>query len=102
MRLLETEAMGHDAATYIWPNGYIEPLLAVYKTKISSKITENLLIRGERKLGFILRNLPDVVYVPINRLTELDPDHYSVIDINTPEELKKSELILKKRVTQSS
>jgi len=95
VRLLQSEVKGHDAATYIWPNGYIEPLLAVYQTSNSVQQAESLLLKGERRLGLILRNLRDVIYVPIERLREIDPDLNSLIDINTAEDLRKAELILR-------
>lgn len=94
VELLFGEADGHDAATPIWPNGYVEPLHAVYASKPSAALAERLLTHGETRLSLILRSLEDVSRVPMDSLRRVDPDLLSLLDVDTEEDVNRAEALL--------
>jgi molybdopterin-guanine dinucleotide biosynthesis protein A len=87
-------ADGHEAATPSWPNGWIEPLLSVYKTKSALKITNKLVNNGEKKLGLIIRSLDDVVKLSIEDIIKVDPTLLTLFDIDTVADHQKAEEIM--------
>lgn len=94
INLLFEKVENHDAATPLWPNGWVEPLLSVYKTDSAIKISHNLIVKGEKKLGLILRNLKDVVKISIEEIRIIDPELITLFDIDTVDDLRKAERIL--------
>ena len=88
VELVFSEAEGHDAATPAWPNGWIEPLHAAYRTKPSAEVAIRLVEHGEKRLGSILRTLPDVKLIPIDEMSKVDPDLLTLTDVDTPEDLE--------------
>jgi molybdopterin-guanine dinucleotide biosynthesis protein A len=93
---LFSEAEGHDAATLIWPNGWLEPLHSVYKAKPAAQFALNLERRGEKRLRLLLDSLSDVNHVPINEVKKIDPDLKTLIDVDTPEDLERVRRIIEK------
>ena len=89
-------AEGYDGATYQWPNGWIEPLLAVYHVESSRALAEKQYSKGEMKLRMILYNLGNVNMIPMDQLRELDPDLITFYNANTEEMLTKAEKMLRK------
>ncbi|MEM2866214.1 MAG: molybdenum cofactor guanylyltransferase [Candidatus Hadarchaeales archaeon] len=84
MKRLAERAEGREGAVPLWPNGYLEPLHAVYRT--SSLLRA---VRGagrERRLKNILKGL-DISYVPVEELRELDPWLDCFFNLNHPEDL---------------
>lgn len=78
-----------------WPNGYIEPLQAVYRTKPALEATESAF--SERKLNMrsMVDRLRGVRYVSTLVLQQLDPKLRTFFNVNAPLDLKKAEFMLK-------
>ncbi len=87
---------GHNGAVFRWPNGWIEPLLAVYRIKPSLDQAFHLYNSGNLKLRLILLNMEDVNMVPIKTLIQMDTELLSLHDIDTEEALDKAKEILKR------
>ena len=86
MERLAERAEGHDGAIPRWPNGYLEPLYAVYRTGSLRKAVEEGMRRGERRLKKVLEGL-DLIHVPVEELRELDPGLDCFFNLNSPEDL---------------
>lgn len=83
------ECKGRDATVPIWPNGYLEPLVAVYRVKTALRAAEEAIRSGRRDLRSMIERLREVAYVPIEALRKFDPDLRTFININSPEDLEK-------------
>ncbi len=88
LNLLHEEAKGHSAAVPKWPNGYLEPLTAIYRTNELKKYAKRTWENGEIKISRIVDRLPDVVFVPTEKIKKLDPDLDTFINLNTPEKVE--------------
>ena len=97
IRWLFAEAEGHDGAVFEWPNGWIEPFLAVYRVEPSLKIACDLFEEKNLRLRMILRRLPDVRHIPMDSLKERDPELLTLFDADTNDAMTKAEIILEKR-----
>jgi molybdopterin-guanine dinucleotide biosynthesis protein A len=98
LRFMYERAEGADAVIPRWPNGYIEPLQAFYKTSSTLKAAEDAIYRNERSCREMIRHLNEVVYVNIDELRKFDPELITFFNVNTKEDLLKAEKILKKVV----
>jgi len=78
-----------------WPNGYIEPLQAVYCTKAAAEAAKKALNAGKVKLCSMVDELQDVRYVSTLVLRQLDPELRTFFNVNTPLDLRKAELMFK-------
>jgi molybdopterin-guanine dinucleotide biosynthesis protein A len=78
-----------------WPSGYIEPLQAVYHTKSALTAAKRALAQGNRNMRSMIDNLRGVRYVSTMVLEQLEPDLLTFFNVNTPQDLKKAESILK-------
>ena len=87
IELLYGRAKGHDCAIPRWPNGYTEPLQAVYKTEKLREAVGEAWKRKKMRLADMLEMLHDVVFVPTERLKEVDPKLESFLNINAPEDI---------------
>ena len=96
VQLLFREAQGHDGAVFLWPNGWIEPLLAVYNVEASLSKAAELYDKGELRIRMILRELGDVSMIPVETLKEFDPDLLTLFDADTEGALREAEELLKK------
>lgn len=85
-----------------WPNGYIEPLHAVYRTKPSREAAKKALEENRRDMRSLLKNLKRVLYLSTNVIEQLDPKLETFYNINTMNELKKAENRIKKGQKQKS
>ena len=87
------QARGYDAAVPIWPNGYIEPLHAVYRVELASKVAiENI---GSRR--YRLRSLIEKLstnFVEVESLRKLDPALLTLSNVNSAEDLEIARQIL--------
>lgn len=79
-----------------WPNCYIEPLHAVYRTKVALEAAENVLKEGEMNMQSMVDRLRSVRYVSTLVLQQLDPELRTFFNVNTPLDLKKAEAMLKR------
>ena len=89
-------AGGHHGATYQWPNGWVEPLLAVYHLESSLALAQKQYNQGEMRLRMLLLNLGNVKMIPMEQLKKIDPDLDTFYNANTEEQLAKAEKMLRK------
>jgi len=81
-----------------WPNGFIEPLQAIYRTGEAIRAGEEILRSGgPLDLGSFLRALGRVRYVSTRILEELDPGLNTFLNVNTPADLRRAEAVLRAR-----
>jgi len=78
-----------------WPNRYIEPLHAVYHTKSALNASETAYREKKLDLRSIIANLRGVRYVSTLVLQQIDPKLMTLFNVNTPEDLKRAESMLK-------
>ena len=88
IRLLFEYAKNHGGAVPRWPNGYMEPLQAVYETVKLRKAVNEAWKGGKMKLTNVLKKIPDIVYVSTKKLKLIDPKLESFINVNSPEDIK--------------
>jgi len=79
-----------------WPNGYVEPLQATYNTKSAVKAAKEALKDGQRDMLSMISYLRGVRYVSTLVLEQYDPNLLTFFNINTPQDLKNAEYMLKK------
>ena len=78
-----------------WPNGYIEPLQAVYHTKSALTAAKTALAQGNRNMQSMINNLKGVHYVSTMVLEQMEPKLLTFFNVNTPQDLKKADSLLK-------
>lgn len=88
-------SLNRNAAIPRWPNGYIEPLQAVYRVKPALEAAKKALSEGKVDMRSMIDKLQGVRYVSTLVLQQLDPELKSFININTPLDLKKAERLLR-------
>jgi molybdopterin-guanine dinucleotide biosynthesis protein A len=84
------KARGHDAAVPIAPNGFLEPLHAVYRREPMIRAVEESIGEGEQRIAAPLRHLKDVVYVPYGEIRAVDPELQTFRNINRAEDMPPS------------
>lgn len=89
--LLFELCVGRSAVIPRWPNGYIEPLQAVYRTKSALEVAKVALERKELNMRSMVDRLRGVRYVSTLVLQQLDPELITFFNVNTPLDLKKAE-----------
>ncbi|WP_424358290.1 molybdenum cofactor guanylyltransferase [Methanocella sp. MCL-LM] len=80
-------AEGHNAAVPVRENGFIEPLHAVYRREAMIAAVDEAISQGKRRIASPLDYLKDVVYVPVEKLREIDPDLKTFINVNRAEDM---------------
>jgi molybdopterin-guanine dinucleotide biosynthesis protein A len=78
-----------------WPNGYIEPLQAVYRTKPALEAARKALAEGKLRVRSVVDGLQRVRYVSTLVLEELDPGLRTFFNVNTLLDLKRAESMLR-------
>jgi len=94
--LLLELCINKNAAIPRWPNCYLEPLQAVYRTKPALEAARNALWEGKLNVQAMVDKLCDVRYVSTLVLEQLDPQLNTFFNINTPVDLRRAELMLKR------
>lgn len=94
--LLFELAVGVDAAIPRWPNGYIEPLQAVYRTDTSLDAARKALEGGGCEMRAMISLLRRVRYISTLVIREFDPNMYTFMNINTPMDLKRAEALIER------
>lgn len=94
LRFLYRKVEGVDAVIPRWPNGYIEPLQAFYRTSSALIASEEALRRGERSCREMIKLLNRVVYVNIDELRKFDPKLVTFFNVNGKEDLLRAERFL--------
>ncbi len=80
-----------------WPNCQIEPLHAVYQTKLALEAAKTAVAEGNLKVRAMIEKLRGVRYVSTMVIQQLDPELRSFFNINTPADLKKASDMAKLR-----
>ena len=91
------EAEGVDAVVPLWPNGYIEPLHSVYRVSAAFKASKAAVREMSFKISNMIERLERTLYVPVERLKRFDLDLLTFFNVNSTEDLKDAEAILKRR-----
>lgn len=94
--LLFDIAVNVDAVIPRWPNDYIEPLQAVYRTKAALEASRKAIERGERRMRSMISLLKVVRYISTIVIRKIDPKLLTFLNINTPLDLKRAEVIVRK------
>ena len=92
--LLDTCA-NKGAAIPRWPSGYIEPLQAIYHRKSALTAATKALEQGKLDLRSMIARLRGVRYISTVVLRQMDPKLLTFFNINTLEDLKRAESLLK-------
>ncbi len=99
VKLLFEACSGVDAAVPRWPNDYIEPLQAVYKTSSALKATREALEREEMRPLSMIRLLKRTRYLSTLVIQQINPQLTTFFNINTPSDLAKAEKIIRKETS---
>ncbi len=95
--LLQRLAPDHDAVVPRWPNGYIEPLQAIYRTAEAYRASRESLAANEFKLGNVISRLKNVYFLPIEVVQQVDADLLTFHNVNEFQDLESILRLLKKR-----
>ena len=99
--LLFEVCINRNAVIPRWPNGYIEPLQAVYCAKPACEAAKNALSEGELNMQSMVDRLRGVRYVSTLVLEQLDLELRTFFNINTPLDLRNAENMLKRSNSHS-
>ncbi len=88
---LFARAREHDAAIPRWPDGRIEPLVAVYRRGALLAAARAALAAEERANTDMIRRLRRVRWVSVDSLRSVDPELGSFLNVNTPADLMRAE-----------
>jgi molybdopterin-guanine dinucleotide biosynthesis protein A len=91
LNLLFEKVIGFDLAIPRWPNGYLEPLLAVYEFKKTWQCLRQLKISNSTRVSDLISMLEAVNYLDINEIRKIDPSLRVFFNINSENELKIAE-----------
>lgn len=94
--LLLDLCVGRSAAIPRWPNGYIEPLQAAYDVRLARDAARKALDEGKRDMLSMIVHLRQVRYVSTLVLQQLDEKLTTFHNINTMEDWRRAEAMLKK------
>jgi len=94
-RFLLDICVNRNAVIPRWPNGHIEPLQAAYHTKSALTAAKNALEEGKLDLQSMIACLRGVRYVSTMVLRQMDTKLLTFFNVNTFEDLKKAESLLK-------
>ncbi|MCW4020529.1 MAG: molybdenum cofactor guanylyltransferase [Candidatus Bathyarchaeota archaeon] len=91
--------MSHDMDAVIprWPNGYFEPLQAVYRTSSARVAAEEAVKEGGIRLWSMIALLEKVRYLSTRIIKEVEPRLTTFFNINTLMNLKKAEKLIEKK-----
>ena len=97
LSLLLDIAPDNDAVVPRWPNGYLEPLQAVYRTQEAYHAARESLAAGECRPRRLILRLNKVLYVSTLVLSKIDPDLLTFHNVNTLHDLQRIKNRLKTR-----
>lgn len=101
LTLLLELCTSRNACVPRWPNGYVEPLQAVYRKGPAQQASETALYAGKLDIQSMLDRLQCVRYVSTLVLKQLDPELKTFFNINTPLDLKAADQILRRSTSRS-
>ena len=85
----------HNGTLLVKPNGWVEPLPAVYKVDIGKMRAVQLREQGDLRLRKVLETLPDVARIQVERLKVIDPELRSFFDLDTRDRYYEAMRIIK-------
>ena len=85
---------GRNACVPRWPNGYVEPMQAVYCTESALHESSKALCAGKLNVQAMLDEMQCVRYISTLVLRQLDPELRTFFNVNTPLDLKRAEQML--------
>jgi len=94
--LLLDLCVGMSAVIPRWPSGYIEPLQAAYNVKLAGDAARAALSEGKRDMLAMVAHLRRIRYVSTLVLQQYDGKLTTFFNINTVEDWKRAESMLKK------
>lgn len=95
VEMLFAEAEGRDGAVFEKPNGWIEPLVAVYNVESALREAERLYREGDLRVRMIFLSLDDVSLIPVEQLRSVDPELYTFFDTDTEDRFCEADRILR-------
>ena len=95
LKYLIAKAEGADAVIPSWPSGYMEPLHSIYKVSAAIKASESAMEEGAFRIYNMIERLEKAIYIPVEELKRFDLDLLTFFNINSTEDLKNAETILK-------
>ena len=93
IQLIFDRSDGHQAAVPRWPDGRIEPLMSVYRAQDGFNLVEKLVQNRSSSMNDFVDSFTDIVFVEIESLRHLDNSLLTFSNVNTPEDLRKMELV---------
>jgi molybdopterin-guanine dinucleotide biosynthesis protein A len=94
LSLLAELCVNRNAAIPRWPNCYIEPLQAAYRTMAAAEAAAKALCTGEVNMQAMVNKLLGIRYVSTLVIEQIDNQLRTFFNINTPLDLKKAETML--------
>jgi molybdopterin-guanine dinucleotide biosynthesis protein A len=95
--LLLDLCVGRTAAIPRWPHGYIEPLQAAYDIRAAVTAARRALDEGKRNMLGMIGHLRRVRYVSTLVLQHYDEKLMTFFNVNTVEDWRRAESMLKKK-----
>lgn len=95
LEMLFAEAEGHEGAVFEKPNGWIEPLAAVYRVDAALGEAERLYWAGDLRVRMIFMSLDDVALIPVERLRAVDPELLTFFDTDSEDLFHEADRILR-------
>ena len=93
--LLFELCVGKAATIPRWPNRQIEPLHAVYQSKLALKAAKSAIDDGRLDMRGMIERMQGVRFVSTLVIEQLDPELKTFFNINTPFDLKKANALAK-------
>jgi len=101
LKYLISRVEGMDAVIPLWPNGYIEPLHSIYNVSAALKASERTMEEEKFRIYNMIESFERTIYVPMEKLRKFDPDLLTFFNINSTEDLKDAEAILKSKTEKT-
>ncbi|MDH5448752.1 MAG: molybdenum cofactor guanylyltransferase [Candidatus Bathyarchaeota archaeon] len=95
LRFLLDVCINKTATIPRWTNGDIEPLQAVYDAKTAAKAAKTALENGKLDMRSMIANMQNIRYISTTVLRQLDSKLITFFNINTLNDLKKAEAMIK-------
>lgn len=90
IQLLFELCLHRSAAVPRWPNQQIEPLYAVYQTKVALAAAKIAVSEGNLNVRSMIEKMPSVRYISTIVIDQIDPDLRGFFNINTELDLRKA------------
>jgi molybdopterin-guanine dinucleotide biosynthesis protein A len=84
-------AKKHEAVVPRWPNGYLEPLQAVYRTEGGLMAADSALTEGRLNMASMILGLQNVLYLSTLVIQRIDPGLDTFFNVNTIQDLREAE-----------